>query len=179
MTSKTNAIFLSKLLVQRGLVGAGAEIGVFEGAFTQPLLNRWALGAPMHLVDLWDGTGKGGMKAGPDHLKKAQHFLRKHTDRVVFHAMSSAAAAEQIPDDSLMFVYIDALHTRPGCFEDMELWWPKLKKGGLFAGHDYRHNCGVPRAVMLFATMHDISFTVVPEAYREVVTNAIWYLFKE
>ena len=38
---------------------------------------------------------------------------------------------------SLDFVYIDARHDYDGCLEDIVAWYPKLKKGGLIAGHDF------------------------------------------
>jgi len=35
------------------------------------------------------------------------------------------------------FVYVDARHDYKGVYEDMVAYWPKLKKGGIMAGHDY------------------------------------------
>ena len=35
------------------------------------------------------------------------------------------------------FIYIDALHTYKSTKEDITNWYPKLKKGGIIAGHDY------------------------------------------
>ena len=49
----------------------------------------------------------------------------------------SADAAKTVPDDSLDFVYLDARHDFNGVFEDLSVWWPKLKMGGILAGHDY------------------------------------------
>jgi hypothetical protein len=40
-------------------------------------------------------------------------------------------------DESLDFIYIDGNHSYESVKEDMNIWFPKLKKGGLFAGHDY------------------------------------------
>ena len=33
--------------------------------------------------------------------------------------------------------YIDARHDYCGCSEDIQNWWPKVKPGGIMAGHDY------------------------------------------
>ena len=34
-------------------------------------------------------------------------------------------------------MYVDALHDRVGVLRDLEAWWPKLRAGGVMAGHDY------------------------------------------
>lgn len=49
----------------------------------------------------------------------------------------SKDAAELFEDNSLDFVYIDGDHRPEFVKEDIELWWPKIKKGGIIAGHDY------------------------------------------
>jgi len=54
----------------------------------------------------------------------------------VRHMMSEEAASLE-KDGSLSLVFIDADHTYEGCKKDIELWWPKLKKGGIMLGHDY------------------------------------------
>ena len=40
-------------------------------------------------------------------------------------------------DDSLDFVYIDANHAFDAVNRDLRKWFPKLRNGGVFAGHDY------------------------------------------
>ncbi|GAI15065.1 unnamed protein product [marine sediment metagenome] len=56
-----------------------------------------------------------------------------------------------IANNSLDFVYIDGSHTYESVAEDIILYYPKLKKGGLLSGHDYRkHTKGVIIAVNEF-----------------------------
>lgn len=40
-------------------------------------------------------------------------------------------------DLSLDYVYVDARHDYKGALMDMESYWPKIKRGGILAGHDY------------------------------------------
>jgi cephalosporin hydroxylase len=40
-------------------------------------------------------------------------------------------------NNSLDFVYIDANHAYNYVVQDIELWYPKVKKGGYLCGHDY------------------------------------------
>ena len=64
-------------------------------------------------------------------------------------------------NNSLDFVYLDARHHYEGIKEDIESWFPKVKAGGLFCGHDYldkiigETNFGVKKAVDEFATLHN------------------------
>ena len=52
-------------------------------------------------------------------------------------------------DESVRFVFIDADHSYDAVLSDLKEWWPKLRKGGIFAGHDYGVKAwpGVKRAV--------------------------------
>ena len=51
----------------------------------------------------------------------------------------SEEAAKDFPDEYFDFVYIDADHSYEGCKTDLEVWYPKVKKGKIFAGDDYSH----------------------------------------
>jgi hypothetical protein len=51
--------------------------------------------------------------------------------------MHSVAAASQYADNSLDFVFIDGDHTLAGVTADIAAYFPKVKAGGILAGHDY------------------------------------------
>jgi cephalosporin hydroxylase len=60
---------------------------------------------------------------------------------------TSLEAAAQYNDNSLDFVFIDASHYYVDVVADIQAWKPKIKQGGILAGHDYV-TCGdVKRAV--------------------------------
>lgn len=50
--------------------------------------------------------------------------------------MTSMQAVELYEDESLDFVFIDANHEYEYIYEDIEKWLPKVKYGGVLAGHD-------------------------------------------
>ena len=60
----------------------------------------------------------------------------------------SQEAGSLVPNE-LDFVYIDGLHTYEGCSKDIEVWWPKIRKGGMLMGDDF-HMPGVAKAVEEF-----------------------------
>jgi predicted O-methyltransferase YrrM len=61
----------------------------------------------------------------------------------------SVQAAGYFRDNSIDFVFIDALHTYEGVKADAEAWLPKVRPGGIIAGHDSftRVHPGVKKAV--------------------------------
>jgi predicted O-methyltransferase YrrM len=60
---------------------------------------------------------------------------------------SSTQAAKEFADEYFDFIFIDAAHDYESVKQDLEAWFPKLKKGGIFAGHDYHPFWGTYKAV--------------------------------
>lgn len=59
----------------------------------------------------------------------------------------SVRAAQFFADESIDFVFIDGDHAEQAVRDDLTAWYPKIKRGGLFAGHDYNSWDTVTRAV--------------------------------
>lgn len=60
----------------------------------------------------------------------------------------SISASKMYPDESLDAVFIDADHRYESVKKDILAWMPKVKTGGILAGHDYiRTHNGVIQAV--------------------------------
>ena len=51
--------------------------------------------------------------------------------------MTSMEAVNKFDDESLDFVFIDGSHEYKDIKDDIIHWLPKVKKGGVLAGHDY------------------------------------------
>lgn len=67
----------------------------------------------------------------------------------VLSPMSSLHASTLYPDGSLAFVMLDADHTLAAVRADIAAWWPKIRRGGILAGHDFSHYYpGVMRAAL-------------------------------
>eukprot|EP00294_Goniomonas_avonlea_P011841 CAMPEP_0114567426 /NCGR_PEP_ID=MMETSP0114-20121206/15472_1 /TAXON_ID=31324 /ORGANISM="Goniomonas sp, Strain m" /LENGTH=183 /DNA_ID=CAMNT_0001754009 /DNA_START=42 /DNA_END=591 /DNA_ORIENTATION=+ len=151
-TSRTD---LPILLNELGLVGEGVEVGVFQGTYSLELLSTWR-GRRLHLVDVWDSGDTMGYSPAADRegdLNSTLSKLAGYTDRINGY-VGCVDSAASIPDDSLDLVFIDAEHTYDGTLADLEAFYPKLKEGGMLAGHDYsdgysykNYRFGVKRAV--------------------------------
>jgi hypothetical protein len=62
-------------------------------------------------------------------------------------------------DEYFDFVYIDADHSYEHVKLDMELWWPKVKRGGVMAGHDFQLVGHVDKAVGEWSEKMNIPFS--------------------
>jgi hypothetical protein len=60
---------------------------------------------------------------------------------------TSLEAAKLVADESLDFCFIDASHDYDNVIADIHAWFPKVKQGGVIAGHDYPDWEGVKKAV--------------------------------
>lgn len=60
--------------------------------------------------------------------------------------MDSVLASSHYPDSFIDFVFIDAEHKYEFVIQDIKHWLPKVRKGGIIAGHDYGWE-GVTRAI--------------------------------
>lgn len=132
------------LLNQRGLIGVGAEVGVKQARYSDLLLSRWR-GSRLLSIDPWlaadpDEYVDGSNVSQPEfesYYAQARERLARHGQRSTIWRLTSLAAAARVPDRSLDFVYIDARHDYASVMEDLAAWFPKVRPGGIFAGHDY------------------------------------------
>jgi hypothetical protein len=133
---------LGALLEKEGLK-VGVEIGVQRGGFAEITLGAWTSASKYYLIDPWKHQNNYADGANVNNneqeqiLNEAKHRLAKHGDKVVFLRKFSTEAVDDFEDESVDFVYVDARHDYNGVMQDMTLFYPKLKKGGIMAGHDY------------------------------------------
>jgi FkbM family methyltransferase len=133
---------LANLVNQLFPNGRGVEIGVLRGEYSKLILERWANGT-LYLIDAWrhlddyiDMNGQDD-KYHYDCLIKTCENIKPWQNRAHIIRMDSVKSAELFPDEYFDFIYIDADHSYEGVKRDIEAWWPKIKKGGLFCGDDY------------------------------------------
>lgn len=88
----------------------------------------------LYLVDPYLG-GYGHCDTGDERCMKAKKILGKK-DNVTWLRVTSEEASNTL-DDNIDVVYIDGNHTYPYVKQDIELWYPKVKKNGIIGGHDF------------------------------------------
>jgi hypothetical protein len=154
---------LATLLAALG-VRTGAEIGVWRGGYAE-LLCRACRDLHLLAVDPWRTSPdyqekKNDQRRLDDAYAEAQQRLAPFPHTVV--RAPSIEAARLVPDASLDFIYIDANHREPFVRADLEAWSPKVRRGGIVAGHDYLPpspkwpHIEVPAAVTAFTAAHRI-----------------------
>jgi hypothetical protein len=123
------------------------EVGVNSGDF----LSNLSWSNPSHLVgvDVWDKYDEEAYRGiGCYYLcyphdkngiwrRHVQRWAKKNYLNIDIIVDFSVEAAKQFEDGYFDFVYIDADHSYKGVTEDLEAWYPKVRKGGMIAGHDY------------------------------------------
>ncbi len=131
------------------------EIGSWKGkssAFMAVEIANSNKAIEFYCVDTWLGSSEHKDMEGIDRLY--DQFLNNMRPLERYYKAirkTSLEAAEQFEDASLDFVFIDASHEYEDVKRDIMAWLPKVKKGGVLAGHDYYLDCdyypGVSKAV--------------------------------
>ena len=135
---------LPLVLNRRGLVGTAAEVGVRAGEFSESILERWK-GHRLISVDPWAEApdddyvdiANVGRKQHEKLLEATQSRLARFGERSSIWRMTGDEAAERVARHSLDFVYLDARHDQSSVERDLATWLPRVRPGGIIAGHDY------------------------------------------
>lgn len=142
----------------------GAEIGVADGRYSEILCQRIP-GLKLYSIDPWepyDGNWRGVRYQNRAH-RRAQERLCGYDAQLI--KGTSLSAQSGIQKESLDFVFIDGAHDFNNSMLDILLWAPKVRKGGIVAGHDYyiSRTVHVLPAVDIYCKENNIKFNVIPE----------------
>ncbi len=166
-----------------GLYGKGIEVGVQEGVFSETLRSTWK-GNELYLIDRWKYENDYKDIANIPDEKQKEFYLsvvKKFADDRTVHIIrkDSVAAAEQFPDGYFDWIYLDADHSFEGCSKDLNAWYPKLKTGGILAGHDYFDGVFIGGEFGVKSALDIFNKNLNAEIYTtEENTVKSWYLVK-
>jgi hypothetical protein len=116
----------------------GVELGVQEGRYSETLCQSNP-NLMLYCIDAWkaykgyiDFTNKARLERFYNHALKR---LYKYPCLVM--RRFGKDAVKYFDDGSLDFIYIDANHAFEAVTEDIKMWYPKIRSGGIISGHDY------------------------------------------
>jgi len=134
----------------------GVEIGTEKGKYayqlcrSNPDLRLWCIDPYEFYADGHGYKDNVDQKIHENNFYRAKDRLARFNCEIVRNY--SRNAVDMFADGSLDFVYIDGNHKLEYVIEDLTLWTPKVRVGGIIAGHDYiklrgQHFSHVPYAV--------------------------------
>lgn len=130
------------LLEQLGLNGIGIEVGVAEGEFSECILKSSKL-RKLFLLDVWQNMdGYEDLNNLKEEIQEKRYLevlqkMEGHGNRVTVIRGDCNRFVKYFNNNFFDFVYLDANHVYSEIKRQLYEWHPKVKVGGLFAGHDY------------------------------------------
>jgi len=137
--------------------GVVAEIGVSEGDFSSEILSRTDPDT-LHLIDWWKTSGH----SHGFEMVQSRFESEIEKEKVEVHRGLSTDVADHFPANYFDWIYIDTDHSYETTRDELQKYAPKVKSGGIIAGHDYMmanwkgaYRYGVVEAVHEFCECHD------------------------
>lgn len=106
-----------------------------------------------------------------DKSKKAELiklFTDNETENLEYICADSIKTASKFKDGTLHMIFLDSCHEYDFVRREIAAWLPKLKPGGIFAGHDYHSNNDVVRAVNDFCRENNRQVVQIGSSWRLV-----------
>ena len=152
----------------------GLEIGVASGwtmnHFLQNLSNLQLTG-----IDPYVGYMDGHIQITQELLDAqylaAQDNISDFAPRGKILRGYSQDFVNSFEDKSLDYIFIDGDHSYEGALRDCELFFPKIKSNGIFAGHDWSFD-GVRKAVNEFKDKNG-------SPNIRMIKEDVWYWIKD
>ena len=117
------------------------EIGSWKGkssAFMATEIANSKKYIDFYCIDTWDGSIEHQNDFSVSDLYNIfLNNMEPLKDYYKHIKTSSLQAAQTFENESVDFVFVDGSHTYQDVKNDILAWLPKIKKGGILAGHDY------------------------------------------
>lgn len=156
-----SSIYLATELMAYGKRARIDCIDTWDGGDCPELKNRLS-----QIGDVYKEFNMNVVKAGVNHMINP---VRK----------KSTEAASLYEDQTIDFIWIDADHNFDHVTADINVWYPKLKVGGMIAGHDFAINhpvsrCGVVKAVLEFFKDKNLEIQPFGRAWKHIKYSDNW-----
>ena len=132
---------LSKRLNEEGIV---VEIGSYIGASSLMIGLGLKNKCKLYCIDTWQNDAM--TEGNWDTFKEFMNNTKLLKNKIKPIKATSNDAVTEITE-AVDFIFIDGDHSYEGVKTDFDLWFPKLKKGGLIVFHDWEWAEGVKRVI--------------------------------
>ena len=156
----------------------GAELGVLHGTFSKETLESWPSCQKYVLVDLWapqknyQDLANADMNVQNDRMRSAVANTQAFQHKIEICRNFTTVCATRYTDSYFDYVYVDARHDYQGVSEDLNAWWPKVKRNGMLCGHDFVYQGeGPAQSGQRWDINGDGSIDVLGRAVRGAVEN--------
>jgi len=143
----------------------GAEIGVDYGRNAEVFLKCLPI-MKLYLVDPYTVT--------KEAMNKMLKRISKYEDNIKFIQDFSYNAVDMLPNN-FDFIYIGADNN---CYEsvkqDIDLFYPKVKQGGILGGCSVGHKMASQRAILEFVDEHNLE-----KEFHHISGNYDWWVVKK
>jgi len=128
----------------------GCELGAYRGYSSMTILDNCSL-EKLYLIDSWkpyvdflktEPDGKPGYEVNQMESEINEFLCRHHVkysrekDKVEIIKKDSLEAVHDIEDQSLDFIFFDAMMSEEQTYNEAKAYYSKIKNNGYFMGHD-------------------------------------------
>jgi predicted O-methyltransferase YrrM len=141
------------------------EIGCFFGKSTEFLcrkIKESGKNIEVYVIDVFETDYPLYVEIlqGRSMLDIFKNNLNEHKDILKIFKGKSCDLHSQFENNFFEMIFIDGDHDYTTVKKDLISYYPKLKKGGIFAGHDYLEDCGVEPAVNEFSILNNLKVNI-------------------
>lgn len=169
-----SAVTLQHEIKKLGSNVIGVELGVWTGFNMAHLLEECSNIDKLYGIDPYQPYQDWNRYINKEMMDAAKQTalnnIKEFKTRGELLIKTSEEAAESL--NKLDFIFIDGDHSFEMCYKDLNLWYNRIRPGGLFSGHDFSLP-GVNKALQQFRKERNIS------GFFKVVPNDVWFWIKD
>lgn len=153
----------------------GLEIGVCKGENIVHFLEHTNKIDKIHCIDPYlpymDWVGPVTQEDMDLYLDITMKNFESHKDKIVFYKETSDTCVHKFQDEQFDYIFIDGDHSYEGVKKDLNNYYSKVKKGGVFSGHDIN----LPTVQQAVKEFREQNLITNPISFTDV---NVWYWVK-